>query len=96
MLIKKTEAQAKAIAKLGYDNFPIFIVNPHKEADFGVLKYIKCSPDNFFLKLWDYIYTFHFRRYKIIENVIDLSIYDFLILRYPKADKSGISFIKKI
>jgi hypothetical protein len=92
---KKTEQQAKAIDKLGITNFKIFILNPFKSKKVGCLEYVMIKTKRKPFHFLDYVYAYNFKRYTIIEKYIDLKAFDYIILRYPKADKSGIKFAKK-
>jgi len=86
---KKPIQQAAAIKKLGIKDFDVIVLNPEvtKEAD-GVKYYkYKTFPKPF--HYLDYIFKHNFWRYKIFDECLDLKKYDYLILRYPGADRTG-------
>jgi len=66
-------------------------LNTIREESSGQINYAKIKPKKF---PWS-IYERYFKRCNIIERTIDLSLYDYIILRYPGADKSGIEFAEK-
>lgn len=66
-------------------------LNTTREKFSGQVNYAKIKPKKF---PWS-IYERYFKRYNIIERTIDLSPYDYIIVRYPGADKSGIEFTEK-
>lgn len=93
---KKTEAQAEAIRNLNIRNFDFYILNPStsKTTKNGVI-FKKCTSKKSVFKYLDFIFGYNFWRYNFIKKSVELKKYDYIILRYPKADKSGISFFRK-
>ena len=86
----KAKRQAKAAIDAGL-NLDIFFLNPWQEGKIDYVNYIKLPQHISPIKYFNYF----FRRYHLIENCLDLSSYDYLILRYPLADKTGLAFTKK-
>jgi hypothetical protein len=82
---KKIQAQALSALKNKID-IDFYILNSFEEKQEKnfIVRKIKSS---FFIK--------KFFRFHIIENLVDLEKYDFIILRYPGVDFSAISFIIK-
>lgn len=89
---KKPIGQAKALQDLGETGTDIFVLNPNKtEIKNGVhyVRYQNCKR----FPYWDYLFKHNFNRYSVLKH-IPLAEYDYIILRYPKADASGIRFFK--
>jgi hypothetical protein len=87
----KVRQQARAIASVGLEDLDIVLLNPHKDEEQGRLRFAKLRtpplPFNY--------YDLFFRRYQLIGRSADLHQYDYLILRYPLADKSGVEFAEE-
>jgi hypothetical protein len=87
----KVRKQARAIASVGLEDLDIVLLNPHKDEEQGRLRFAKLRtpplPFNY--------YDLFFRRYQLIGRSADLHQYDYLILRYPLADKSGVEFAEE-
>jgi hypothetical protein len=92
---KKPVQQAAAIKKLGIKDFDVIVLNPNETKEQDGVKYVKYRTFPRPFQWLDYIFKHNFWRYKIFEESLDLRKYDYLILRYPSADKTGINFFKK-
>jgi len=88
---KKFEEKADNAKNLDLD-ISFYFLNTMRQGLSGRVNYVKIEPRRF---PWN-IYDSYFNRYDIIKRTIDLSPYDYIILRYPGADKSGIKFAEKI
>ncbi len=91
---KKPVQQAAAIKKLGIKDFDVIVLNPNETKEQDGVKYVKYRTFPKPFHWLDYIFKHNFWRYKIFEKSLDLSKYDYLIIRYPRADRSGIQFSK--
>ena len=83
---KRIEALANGAKQAGIDEIDFYYLNRSKHGIRGRIKFIKAKETVFPLNY----YNFLFRRYQIIEQNVDLNRYDYIILRYPAADRSGI------
>jgi len=91
-VLKKIKDQAKALDLLQDKTIDIIVLNPNREEQNGRIKYIKFKSKRKFPFIgYDYL----FKKYKLIENSIASKNYDYIILRYPGADKTGVSFINE-
>ncbi len=90
---KKPLQQAKALQELGDQNMDIFVLNPNKTETKDGVKYVKYKSCKITPYI-DYMFKHNFRRYSVLKH-LPLDNYDYIILRYPKADASGIKFFKK-
>ena len=77
--------------RAGLNNFDFFYLNKQKNNTTGTLKFIKLKERAVPLNYYDLL----FRRYRIIEQSVNLDRYDYILLRYPSADPSGIAFTSK-
>lgn len=83
--------KAYAISSLGNENINLFVINPTDEYSEGIVTYKKLKS-----KIFPFCYLdFLFKRYSFIEKISTISNYDYIILRYPYADGSGVSFVKR-
>ena len=84
----KHQAAAAFSAKLNLD---VVVLNLWHEGEIDHVQYAKLphslAPVNYF--------NYLFRRYRLIESNLSLQKYDYLILRYPLADRTGLAFTKK-
>jgi glycosyltransferase involved in cell wall biosynthesis len=93
---KKNIAQANAISKLNINNFDVIILNPFVENKIvNNIKYIKLKQKPGIFKYIDYIFKYNLWRFKDFTKQLDCGSYDYLIIRYLKADKTAIQFFKK-
>ncbi|MFP3982439.1 MAG: glycosyltransferase [Desulfurivibrionaceae bacterium] len=88
---KSIQEKARAFAANSID-IDIIVLNPDIEKTCEGVQYVRIKSS--LPGLFRYLNSL-FRRYKLIDSNIDLKKYDFIILRYPSADRSGIRFIKK-
>lgn len=83
-------SRAESAAKLGLD-LHFIILNHDFDKKIGNLLFVKfkrrCSISLFWAR--------NYGKYRLIEKSADLTPYDYLIVRYSFADRSGISFAKK-
>ena len=89
---KKPIGQAKALKELGETGMDIFVLNPDKtrfENGVHYIRYKNCKQ----FPYRDYIFKHNFNRFSVLKHIL-LAEYDYIILRYPKADASGIKFFK--
>jgi glycosyltransferase involved in cell wall biosynthesis len=87
---KKLIDEARAMSKKGID---VYLLNREKNAYENNIHYINMdniSVQNIFLELYMRMF-----KYAVIESLIDLSKYNFFILRYTLVDFSAFSFSKK-
>jgi len=84
----KQQAAAAFAAKLNLD---VVVLNLWHEGEIDHVHYVKLpqstAPVNYFKYL--------FRRYPLIESSFNLKNYDYLIVRYPLADRTGLAFTEK-
>ncbi|MCZ7666105.1 MAG: hypothetical protein M5U34_02100 [Chloroflexi bacterium] len=84
----KQQAAAAFSANLNLD---VVVLNLWHEGEIDHVRYIKLprsiAPVNYFKYL--------FRRYALIESSLNLEQYDYLILRYLLADRTGLAFTEK-
>ncbi len=83
-------SRAESAAKLGLD-LHFIVLNDDFDKKMGKLLFVKFKLRNPVILFW----ARNFRKYGLIEKSVDLTPYDYLIVRYSLADKSGISFAKK-
>lgn len=89
-VLKKIKEQAKALDLLLDKSIDIIALNPDREEQNGRINYMKFKSK----RKCPYIYyDYIFKKYQLIENTINLNSYDYIILRYPGSDKTGIKFV---
>ncbi|MBC2694672.1 MAG: glycosyltransferase family 4 protein [Desulfobacteraceae bacterium] len=88
---KRMNALADGARQAGIDNVDFYYLNRLKHDTGGIVRYIKFREKIFPFNYFD----FFFRRYRIIEKSVNLKRYDFIILRYPFGDPSGVKFTLK-
>jgi len=89
-VLKKIEQQAEALDRMNDKSVAILVYNLNRSFQKGRLNFIKIN-----MSVLRFLYYLLFRKYRIIEKYHDLTNYDYLILRYPLSDRSGIQFMKK-
>ncbi|MEA2041691.1 MAG: hypothetical protein U9N85_03975, partial [Bacteroidota bacterium] len=89
---KKPTDQAAALKEMEETRLDIFVLNPNFSGQKQGVNYIKYRQFNAF-PYFDYLLKHTFWRYSVLKN-INTKIYDYIILRYPKADYSGLRFYK--
>lgn len=87
----KIREQGRALTAMGLDSLDIFVANPFFAHIKDSVKYVQFQSQYFPLNY----YRYTFQRYQLIERIIPVQQYDYLIVRYPLADASGIEFTKK-
>lgn len=87
---RKAVQQARALEALGFEDFDIVILNPTRTVRADGIDYVRFPSRPFPLNYFDFV----FRKYQLIERSIDLSDYDYLILRYPLADRTAMAFAR--
>ena len=85
---KRMFALAQGAKNANIKNIEFFYLNSSRHGKSRSLELKKFKKKIFPFNYYDYF----FRRYNIIEKSIDLQRYDFVILRYPVGDPSGIEF----
>ncbi len=88
---KRIKDQAAATVSLGSSQIDFFVLNSFVDKGQGSVKFVKFQVKKFPLNYYSYL----FKRYQLIEKTVDLNNYDYVILRYPRADKSGLEFVQK-
>jgi len=68
-----------------------YFLNNKKNAQNNGVRFVSFREKPFPLNFYDRL----FHRFDLIEKNIDLKSYDYIILRYPKADASGIDFMTR-
>jgi hypothetical protein len=86
-------ARARAAAGIDEASFDFYIIGPEPEK-INYDRNVQYIPFNDLFKGVKYLEAI-FRRFRIIEQCVSLSGYDRLILRYPQADPSGPSFVRR-
>ena len=86
---KAIKEKANALISIGATNVDFIVLNPTRNQKDGIVKYIQYKRKIFPLTYYNRI----FKRYSIIEENVNLNKYDYIILRYANADKSGIDFV---
>lgn len=86
---KKSLQQAKAIEHLNLPGLDIHVLHPHRRGEQDGIYYHKIDRLAGPLHLLDFGLTYNFFRYRCVRK-LPLSEYDAIILRYDKADASGI------
>lgn len=90
---KKPLQQAKALKSIdAEDIIDIYVLNPNKTEKINGVNYVKFKSCKI-TPYWDYAFKHNFNRFSVLDE-IDLEKYDYIILRYPKADASGIKYFK--
>jgi len=84
-------AMAQGAKNACLENIHFINLNILKHGTNRLIEFIKFKQKKFPLNYYDYF----FRRYKILEKSINLQRYDFIILRYPAGDPSGIKFTSR-
>ena len=84
-------ALAQGAKKANIKNIEFIYLNSSRHGTRGLLEIKKFKQNIFPFNYYDYF----FRRYKIIENNIDVQKYDFVILRYPAGHPYGIKFTSR-
>jgi glycosyltransferase involved in cell wall biosynthesis len=88
---KRMFALAQGAKNANIKNIVFFYLNSSRDATSSLLELKKFKRRIFPFNYFDYF----FYRYKIIEKSIDLQKYDFIILRYPAGDPSGMEFTSR-
>ena len=70
------------------DNIDFYLLNRFKDGKHDRIKFVKIKDKRL-------PYSYLFRKFSLIEKSIHLRSYDYVVLRYPFADKSCIRFAKK-
>jgi len=73
------------------EDVDFFFLNNEKEARDETVRFVSFKERYFPLHFYDRL----FHRFDLIEKNIDLRSYDYIILRYPQADASGIDFMTR-
>ena len=73
------------------EDVDFFFLNNKKDARDEAVRFVLFKERYFPLHFYDRL----FHRFDLIEKNIDLRSYDYIILRYPKADASGIDFMTR-
>ncbi len=91
-VLRKAEQQAKALVKLGEPKFDIIVFTTKPKKSAKHLFYIKIPSikENPL-----YIFYYMFGKYYLIDKLVNLKNYDYLILRSPSPDFSILRFFKK-
>ena len=87
---QKLTEKAQVADSLGID-IDFYILNLVKQERLGGVNYVRLKTRKFPLNIYDRLFS----RYGLIDRTVDLLPYDYIILRYPLADKSGVRFVKK-
>jgi len=90
---KKPLHQAVAVRNLGIEYFDIYVLNPHKTETVQGVHYVKFDGFSPPLHYIDFVFKHNFNRYSVLD-AIPLETYDYIILRYEKADRSGVKLCK--
>jgi len=88
---KRMFALAQGAKNANIKNIEFIYLNSSRNGTSRSLELKKFKQNIFPFNYYDYF----FRRYKIIEKSIDLQRYDYIILRYPAGDSSGIDFTSR-
>lgn len=89
-VLKKPKKQAEALDKLNNSSVKIIVLSPDKEGQNGRINYMKFKSKRKFPYIY---YDYIFKKYQLVENTINLNSYDYIIMRYPGSDKTGIKFV---
>lgn len=89
-IVAKVERQAAAARAVGLDDLDVYLLHPQQGAVSGHVKLIQIQPRPL-RKAWDHATG----RFSTIERSVDLSRYDYVLLRYPTADPSGLGFVRR-
>jgi glycosyltransferase involved in cell wall biosynthesis len=84
------KSRAESAVKLGLD-LEFIVLNRDLDNRIGNIQFIKLKFRNAMGLFW----AANFAKFNLIDKSLDLSIYDYIIVRYSFADRSGISFAKK-
>ncbi len=91
---KKPLQQANALKTIGAEDIvDIYVLNMDKTEKVNGVNYVKYKSCKI-TPYWDYAFKHNFNRFSVLDE-INLDNYDYIILRYPKADASGIKYLKK-
>lgn len=90
---KKPTQQAQALIDLKISNFDIYVLNSHISEKRDGVQYIKLKNFPRPFHFLDFVFSYNFFRYDCLK-LIPLENYDYIILRYDKADKSGVKLCK--
>jgi len=82
------EKKIRQQARLSPEGFDFFILNRFVNRDHGRVKFLQLPSRATYRALL-------FRKFDLIEKTVDLAPYDLVILRYPFADGSSMSFTDK-
>jgi len=82
--------RASCLAELNVD-IDFIILNQLRDFDQGNIHWVRMKNRN----PLSIFYKMNFRKYSLIAENIDLRKYEYVVIRYSFADKSGISFAKK-
>jgi hypothetical protein len=89
-IVAKVERQATAARAAGVDNLDTFVLHPSKAASPGNVRFVQIRPRPLRAS-WDHATG----RFATVERSLDLSRYDYVVLRYPTADPSGLGFVRR-
>jgi len=84
-------AMAQGAKNANIKNIHFINLNSLKHGTIRLIEFIKFKQKKIPLNYYDYFFC----RYKIIEKSINLHKYNFIILRYPASDPSGIEFASR-
>lgn len=87
----KIREQGRALAAMQLDCMDIFVANPYYTHTKDFVNFVQFQTQRFPMNY----YRYTFQRYRLIERIIPVQQYDYLILRYPLADASGVQFTNK-
>jgi hypothetical protein len=82
---KAIVGKAQAVATIAPGSIDFYALTPVREGYFNQINYVKLQRRS----LLPFYYQHLFQRYYFIEKFVDLEQYEYLILRYPRADRSG-------
>lgn len=88
---KRMHEMALAAKDAGIDDMDFYYLNRSRQETDELIRFVRIRENLF---PFNY-YGFLLRRYDIIEKSIHLKRYDYVILRYPNGDPSGIEFASK-
>lgn len=87
---QKISDQSISLERLGITDLEIVVINPSKEGKRGQLRYVRAPRDSLKSRL-----NYALRRFRLIDDSIDCSAYDLLLLRYPMADPGAEAFASR-
>lgn len=88
---KRMHEMALGAKDAGIDDMDFYYLNRSRQETDELIRFVRIRENLF---PFNY-YGFLLRRYDIIEKSIHLKRYDYVILRYPNGDPSGIEFASK-